>query len=106
MHWPLLESHHAPVVTAIDTDCDVSVCLDFYRHPLDGDPDGEWENTALGDLVHDAKYRPQGAMEGRRSRSVAGGLCRMSAPIRCSGSYRVWRQCRVRAMGSLADSLA
>ena len=55
----LLESHRAPVVTAIDTGCDASVCLDFYRHPVEGEPESEWEYTALGDLVHDAKYRPQ-----------------------------------------------
>ena len=55
----LLESHLDPVVTAIDTGCDVSVCLDFYRHPADGERDDEWVYTALGDLVHDAKYRPQ-----------------------------------------------
>ena len=56
----LLESHRAPVVTAIDTDCDLSVCLDFYQHPPGDDPDGEWEPTALGDLVYAAKYRPGG----------------------------------------------
>ena len=56
----LLESHRTPVVTAIDTDCDLSVCLDFYQHPPGDDPDGEWEPTALGDLVYAAKYRPGG----------------------------------------------
>ena len=55
----LLESHRAPVVTAIDTGCDASVCLDFYRHRVDSGPDAEWEPTAMGELVYEAKYRPQ-----------------------------------------------
>ena len=54
----LLKSHCEPVVTAIDTGCDISVCLDFYQHPIEGDPTAQWEPTAIGDLVHDAKYRP------------------------------------------------
>ena len=69
----LLESHRAPVVTAIDTGCDASVCLDFYRHPVEGEPESEWEYTALGDLVHDAKYRPQ-LRESRAAVSECGRL--------------------------------
>ena len=51
----LLESHREPVVTAIDTGCDVSVCLDFYAHPAVDAPD-EWEHTVIGSFVREAKY--------------------------------------------------
>ena len=54
----LLESHRAPVVTAIDAGCDISMCLDFYAHPIDGEPGQDWERTAIGELVYEAKYRP------------------------------------------------
>ena len=53
----LLESHREPVVTAIGTGCDVSVCLDFYRHPAVDAPDESWEYTVIGSFVHEAKYR-------------------------------------------------
>lgn len=53
----LLECHHQPVVTAIDAGCDISVCLDFYAHPIEGEREQEWERTAIGELVHEAKYR-------------------------------------------------
>lgn len=53
----LLGSHREPVVTAIGTGCDVSVCLDFYRHPAVDAPDESWEYTVIGDTVYEAKYR-------------------------------------------------
>ena len=53
----LFESHRSPIVTAIDTNCDISVCLDFYQHPAEEDSGQRWEPTAIGELVYDAKYR-------------------------------------------------
>ena len=53
----LLESHREPVVTAIGTGCDVSVCLDFYAHPAVDAPEKPWEHTVIGSFVHEAKYR-------------------------------------------------
>ena len=49
----LLNSHTAPVVTAV-TQCSVSACLDFYQHP---DEAGNWIKTETGALVFSAKYR-------------------------------------------------
>ena len=69
----LLESHRVPVVTAMDADCDISVCLDFYQHPVGGEQTRGWERTAVGDLVYEAKYRPQ-RRESRASVSECGSL--------------------------------
>jgi hypothetical protein len=51
----LLESHKAPVVTAM-TACSISVCLDFYQHPEEIDETVAWKKTTIGDLVYGAKY--------------------------------------------------
>ncbi len=68
----LLTAHSRPVVTAM-TDCDASVCLDFYAHP-DGDGQGEsvWPKTEIGKLVHQAKYGGQvGSLVPSLSRKIA-----------------------------------
>jgi len=50
----LLKQHTKPRVTPI-TPCDLSVCLDFYRHPED-DSAARWIRTPTGSLVYRAKY--------------------------------------------------
>ena len=96
----LLKSHLKPVVTAIDAGCDVSVCLDFYRHPIEGDPQDEWMYTALGDLVYDAKYRPQ-----RRESRAAVSECHRRIVSYVEGHPVLCQLTGVAAMpGSRADS--
>lgn len=62
----LLKSHREPVVTAIDTGCDVSVCLDFTRSPAEGKDLTEWQRSELGRLVSDAKYWSNALVERRQ----------------------------------------
>lgn len=52
----LLDRHRDPVVTAIDAHCEVSVCLSFHHHVLDGVAPQDWERTEIGQLVWQAKY--------------------------------------------------
>ena len=62
----LLESHREPVVTAIGIGCDVSVCLDFTRSPVEGKDLTEWQRSELGRLVSDAKYWPNALAKRRQ----------------------------------------
>ena len=52
----LIQAHAAPVVTTIDTGCDVSVCLDFTRVPTEGKHPSEWPRSDLGELAN-TKYQ-------------------------------------------------
>lgn len=65
----LLESHNSPVVTAINTECRISVCLDFHHVVQNDVPPEKWKRTEAGDLVWKAKYHQNRAaiLECRRT---------------------------------------
>ena len=95
MALALLESHRAPVVTALDTGCEISVCLGFHQDVQNDLPSNEWARTEVGELVRKAKYDRNEAAVSECCRRVVGYvarhpvLCRLTGVAAMPGSSRL-----------------
>ncbi|MBV9208558.1 MAG: hypothetical protein JO037_24840 [Actinobacteria bacterium] len=54
-----------------------AIALDWYKIPVDGTDPRSWQNTEIGELVHNGKYRYRNLEEpqGQVGRTLAGRLC-------------------------------